>query len=210
MKKTTSVLLMLILSFCSVTAMAQTIAYPVETLVVDRSTRNQVANEYAMVTRDAIQRVWKTPLSYATDSALKGKVAITYEIARDGSLRSVELTRSSGVSEMDECLIKAIQSAAPFRRFPVGIQAKTVLIRANFVIAELPKVPLLTVDYGRNENKAPEGEVQAPTRKYLWGAPAGAALRKEPINEEPYEEPSVEETRTPEPPAIKFNWGKRQ
>lgn len=209
MKKVHLCSLLLILSVLCSSAFAQTIAFPVDTLVVDKSTRSKAANEYAMLTRDAIQRVWKTPLSYTTDSALKGKVAITYEIGRDGSLKSVELTRSSGVMEMDESLVRAIQSAAPFPRFPDGIIAKTVLIRANFVIAELPKAPLLTVDY---KNKEPEksGSVsQEPGKKYLWGAPAGAALRKEPINEEPYQEPSPEENSIPEPPATKYKWGAR-
>lgn len=194
--------------FCSV-CFAQTISYPLETLVVDKSTRSKVANDYAMSTRDAIQRVWKTPLSYSTDSALKGKVAITYEIMRDGSLKSVELTRSSGMSEMDESLVRAIKSAAPFPAFPKGITSTTVMIRANFVIAELPKVPLLTVDYRKSESNKAQGVEQKVEKKYLWGAPAGAALRKEPINEEPYEEPVVEETKIPEPPSTKYHWGAR-
>ncbi len=192
--------------FCS-SVFAQTMVYPVDTLVIDKSTRNRVANDYAMLTRDSIQRVWKTPLSYTTDSALKGKVGITYEIDRNGSLKSVELTRSSGVSEMDESLLRAIQTAAPFPVFPNGINAKSVMIRANFVIADLPKVPLLTVDYRTTEAELSGKVVAKPEKKYQWGAPAGAALRKEPIEEEPYTEPAVEDARIPDPPTTKYIWG---
>lgn len=209
MKKVSLCSLLLIVAILCSPALAQTIAFPTDTLIVDKSTRSKVANEYAMLTRDAIQRVWKTPLNYTTDSALKGRVAITYEIGRDGSLKSVELTRSSGVTEMDESLVRAIQSAAPFPQFPQEIRAKTVMIRANFVIAELPKLPLLTVDYRKGDSEKAESATQEPTKKYLWGAPAGAALRKEPINEELYQEPSPEESKIPEPPSTRYIWGAR-
>ncbi len=207
MKTACSGVLILVLGILCSGVFAQTTVYPVDTLVIDRATQNRVANEYAMLTRDEIQRVWKTPLNYTTESALKGKVAINYEIGRDGSLKSLELTRSSGITEMDESLLKAIQTAAPFPAFPAGINANAVVIRANFVIADLPRVPLLTVDYRVTESELSGRVVAEPSKKYLWGAPAGAALRKEPINEETYKEPVVEETRIPEAPTNKYIWG---
>ncbi|MDD3473123.1 MAG: TonB family protein [Syntrophaceae bacterium] len=207
MKKIHLVVVVLILGLFACPAFSQTVAYPLETLVVDRSTKNKAANEYAMMTRDAIQRVWKTPLNYNTDSALKGRVAITYQISRDGALNSVELTRSSGMKEMDESLVQAIRKAAPFPSFPQGIMAQNVVIRANFVVAEMPKVPLLTVDFKKGDSEESEAVAPVPAKKYLWGAPAGAALRKEPINEETYKEPAPEETKIPEPPSTKYKWG---
>lgn len=199
-------LILLLGIFCS-GVFAQTTVHPVDMLVIDKATQNKAANEYAMLTRDAIQRVWKTPLNYTTESTLKGKVAINYVIGRDGVLKSLELTRSSGITEMDESLLKAIQTAAPFPAFPDGINANTVVIRANFVIADLPRVPLLTVDYKTTEAELSGRVVAEPSKKYLWGAPAGTALRKEPINEEPYREPVVEETKIPEAPTNKYIWG---
>lgn len=111
------------------------------------------------------------------------------------------------MKEMDESLVQAIRKAAPFPSFPQGIMAQNVVIRANFVVAEMPKVPLLTVDFKKGDSEESEAVAPVPAKKYLWGAPAGAALRKEPINEETYKEPAPEETKIPEPPSTKYKWG---
>ena len=95
-------------------------------------------------------------------SALKGRVRINYTVKRSGALENLELIKGSGIAEMDRSLIKAIQTAQPFPPFPDDLEARKVLIRANFVVAETPSVPITTV--------------ASPAKKKLsWGRAAGAS-----------------------------------
>jgi TonB family protein len=172
-------------------------------IVVDRGTRNKTLNDYVLLTRDAIQTAWVTPLDLPVPSAVKGKVRINYTIANDGRLESVELIRGSGNEEMDRSLMHAIRLAAPFPRFPDDIGADRVTIRANFVVAETPAIPVTTVEYP-TDKKGPAGitEPGADEPKVLWGVPAESAHKGEPnVDREP---------PAPAPPAKKYRWGLQQ
>ena len=158
----------LVLAFSSFGLALDQTSPRIDTLVVDRTTRNAAINNYVMSTRDSIQNVWTTPVNINTSDPLKGKVAVNYEIASDGSLGALQLVRGSGNPEMDESLLKAIRAAAPFPRFPRELIARKIQVRANFIVADLPVVPVLKVEH------------QVETRKkYIWGVPAGTALRKD-------------------------------
>jgi len=170
-------------------------------IVVDRGTRNKILNDYVLLTRDSIQSAWVTPLDLAVASAVKGRIRINYTITNDGRLESVELIKGSGNAEMDRSLMQAIRSAAPFPRFPDEVGAGRVTIRANFVVAETPAVPVTTVEYPMDK-KGPSGitEPGADQPKVNWGVPAETAHKKEPNFEK---EPPV-----PAPPATKkYRWG---
>jgi TonB family protein len=178
--------------------------------VVDRSTRNKVLNDYALLTRDSIQRSWRTPLELNAPSAVKGRLRINYTIDKKGNLVSVKLVQGSGNPEMDVSLMNAIRAAAPFPFFPDEIQADNVLVRANFIVANTPAVAVTRVSHPVSSRE----KKSASSKKFHWGAAAGAAKS----NPKPKAEPNPAEM--PEeisggasgdiPPRFdskKYNWG---
>lgn len=169
-----------------------------EGLVVDRTTRDRTLNSYALLTRDLIQGAWKTPLELTATTALKGKVRVNYTIGRSGALESLELVRGSGNSEMDRTLLQAIRAASPFPRFPDEIAARSVTIRANFVVADLPTTPATRVEY-RPDESSDAAATDSGQKKFMWGVPAETAHKKEPN--------LAKETPIPAPPAKKYRWG---
>jgi TonB family protein len=186
-------------------------------LVVDRTTRSKMLNDYALLTRDAIQRVWKTPLDLEIASALKGRVRINYSIRNDGSLAQLQLVKGSGHVKMDRSLLKAIRSAAPFPRFPDEVNAGSILIRANFIVADLPTVPPTTVS--QPVAAAPANTSSAPAKpgkKYIWGVPAGTAERKKAAESVTAPDPVPDGIVVPQGkqvpprfPSKKYQWGTR-
>lgn len=180
-------------------------APPVSTneVVVDRSTRSKVLNDYALLTRDVIQRSWTTPLDLAVPDALKGKIRINYSIDRNGLLHAVELIKGSGNAEMDATLLQAIRAAAPFPPFPEEVVARTILIRANFIVADLPTMPVTQANLNVEKTEQPPAQASQPQRpdprQFIWGVPAGTA-HKNPA--------TVEDAAKPARPAVKkYQWG---
>ncbi len=195
MKKLTIIALALSLGlFTAVHALAQS-----GEIVVDRSTKDKLLKNYTLLTRDAIQKVWTMPALMDGPDAVKGRVSISYSIARDGSVRSVKLLKGSGNREMDRSLMDAIRSAAPFPAFPDEIEARSVLIRANFVVAELPTIPVILANHDIGDGPRPvETEPDRSPKKFIWGVPAGSSDMKAANSEDP-------ET-APVPPK-KYRWG---
>jgi TonB family protein len=164
-------------------------------VVIDQKTRNNVLSEYTLLTRDAIQQAWTTPVAYDAEKAVKGKTTVSYVITRDGKVERVKLIKGSGNAEMDHGLIKAIKRA-PFPAFPSELQADKVTIKANFVIADPPTLPVITANHelGRVSDQLSETSKQ---KRFIWGLPAGSA---ETASQEGVDDP-------PRPPAKKFKWG---
>ena len=172
-------------------------SFAADQVVIDRSTRNKLLNDYALLTRDAIQRHWATPVGLNGSSAVKGKIAVNYIIRENGSLEKLELVRGSGNQEMDRTLLAAIKTAAPFPHFPDSVEAKRILIRANFIVADVPTAPVITANHDVAKKTA---ATQEPvTKKYIWGQPAGASSVK------PEDQPSEDVPPRPEPK--KYKWG---
>jgi TonB family protein len=168
-------------------------------IVVDRSTRSKVLSDYTLLTRDLIQRAWTTPTELSVPGALKGRVSINYTVRSDGLLDSVELVRGSGNPDMDRTLLNAIRKAGPFPQFPDDIQARKLVIRANFIVADLPTLPVTQVEHEIEAKPIPEPTSESAQKKYIWGVPAGNAYRME----------SAPSTDVPVPPmpSKKFRWG---
>ena len=207
MKKVVVLVSALVLGFTSLGFAIDRTSLSFNTIVVDKTTKNVVLNNYVMSTRDSIQKVWTTPLNIQTSDALKGKVAVMYEVARDGSLSSLQLLRSSGNPDMDRSLLNAIRSAAPFAAFPQKLNANRLLIKANFIVADLPVVPVLRVEHRITTQDTSAPQQLEPHKKYIWGIPAGTALRKDlsiPRNEIQQEKP---QTAVAFPHSMKFEWG---
>lgn len=204
MKRIFALSLMLVfVSVFSATGSEGTVSSPGDQVVVDRSTRNKALNDYTLLTRDAIQRAWNFPLDLEVPGAVKGRISISYSINRRGGLESVKLVRSSGNQAMDLSLMQAIRSASPFPSFPDEIGAKCVLIRANFVVADLPTVTVTTVEHQKNAESSDGSAVSpVPVKKYNWGVSAGTAHKME---------QNIEKmTPSGAPPARKYRWGLQQ
>jgi TonB family protein len=169
-------------------------------LVVDRTTRSKPLNDYTMLTRDSIQRAWKTPLDLNVPGALKGRISINYSIRRSGALEGVHLVRGSGNPELDRSLLAAIRKAAPFPSFPDELSAQSVLIKAQFIVADLPTETVTSVDLPVESRKVLPAD-QAPDaqeKKVMWGTPAGTSD----VNA-----PDTSDEIPPRPELKKYQWG---
>jgi hypothetical protein len=74
------------------------------------------------------------------------------------------------------------------------------MIKAKFVIADVPAVPVTTVDLKTDKSgeEAPAASPETAGKKFIWGTPAGSADVKTdtPDNEIP-----------PRPEPRKYQWG---
>jgi protein TonB len=52
---------------------------------------------------------------------LYGSVRLTFAVHRSGALQAVEIDRTSGHAVLDDALVRAIRSSAPFAPFPAGM-----------------------------------------------------------------------------------------
>jgi len=85
---------------------------------------------YFSKVKGQIQMVWKYP-ELARREGVKGVLTLKFSINHDGSLKGVNLLRSSGSSLLDRAAIKAIRDAVPF--FPLPDNLGEVLdVVANF------------------------------------------------------------------------------
>lgn len=168
MKHITAATLILLMGTILIGAPPATEAGMTDLVVVDRTTRSKVLTDYTLLTRDAIQKAWKSPLDLKVPDALKGRVRINYTVLRSGALEAAEIIKGSGIPEMDHSLLNAIRTAQPFPPFPDDLRAKKILIRANFVVADLPAVPVTTVS-GPAKNQrgwdSTAGTSRQPARK---------------------------------------------
>ncbi len=202
-------------------------------IVVDRTMRSKVVNDYVLLTRDAIQRAWKTPLDLAADGSVKGRIRVNYIVTRTGGLEGVELIQGSGNADMDRGLLNAIRVAQPFPPFPDEIRASRILVRANFIVAELP-----TADVTRVSQPMPQGDQpkimrpnlhqpvidrsqmgsrdpQSPAAQkpkiqdpnLMWGRPAGTSKPQDDKAEPQGKQPPA--LPTPEPDQEQLRWGRQ-
>lgn len=170
----------------------------VDQIVVDKSTRNKALNDYTLLTRDCIQRAWTTPVDLSVPGALKGKVSVNYVVKRSGAVDKIELVRGSGNPEMDRALLVAIRNAAPFPPFPEGVDAKRIMIRANFVVADLPTMPIITATHDLPKDKSETESSRDADKKYIWGAPAGSSTANT---------DEIQDATPPAPPQKRYRWG---
>jgi TonB family protein len=105
-------------------------------------------------------------------------VRINLGIRKNGSLDKVELVRGSGNSVMDESLVLAIRKAAPFPKFPDDVTAEKLLIRANFIVADVPSGPITVVSRPVETIPASASASAESDKKLMWGQAAGHASVK--------------------------------
>jgi len=198
-KKSIIAAIVLVSALTLIATASDNIAGIADQVTVDRSTRNKALNDYTLLTRDTIQRAWTTPTALNTPAALKGRLSVNYVITRSGALHSLELVRGSGNADMDSTLLQAIRSAAPFPPFPDEITARTLLIRANFIVADMPTIPVTTVGHEIQKGKSSsDATAEKDSKKFIWGSPAGTAAENR--------LPSDKDTPSA-PVQKKYHWG---
>lgn len=207
MKKITIAATVLLIGVIFAGAATTTEADTRDLVVVDRSTRSKVLTDYTLLTRDAIQKAWKTPLDLRVPRALKGRIRINYTLTRSGAVDKLELIKGSGIPQMDKSLLAAIKSAQPFPPFPDNLDARKILIRANFVVAEIPSVPITTVTSPVKRKKLSWGRVAgtaAETAKPRTHSPV-TSLDMVKISDKPVDANTV---AAPKTDPKKFVWGR--
>lgn len=61
-----------------------------------------------------------------------GQLALEFIVKKDGTLRLIELTRSSGIGILDRYSLNTVRLAAPFPPIPDRLGVDTVFISASF------------------------------------------------------------------------------
>lgn len=72
--------------------------------------------------RQKVERIGNLNYPEAARGKLYGSLVLTLTVRNDGSLSSVELTRSSGYKELDEAARRIVKMAAPYAAFPDSIR----------------------------------------------------------------------------------------
>jgi periplasmic protein TonB len=81
--------------------------------------------------KQQIEEKWVYP-SEAVQEGVSGKGVVLFEVRKDGSVRTVEIVRSSGVRILDSYIENAIRLAAPFPPFPAFIEEDVLPLHINF------------------------------------------------------------------------------
>ena len=99
-----------------------------ETISLD--TREFKYLSYFSKLKDKIRMVWEYPKS-ARMAGLEGRLLVRFVINDDGSLRYVEVMRSSGIPVLDDAALRAVRKAAPFPPVPEDL-GRSLNIVATF------------------------------------------------------------------------------
>ncbi|MCF8024985.1 MAG: energy transducer TonB [Desulfobacteraceae bacterium] len=102
---------------------------PVEKQLGEDPGRQEQKADYFKRVRAAIEKKKQYP-AFARRRQLEGKVAISFDIAGDGSISHISVIKSSGFSMLDEAALSAVRGAAPFdppseedfNRFPLELE----------------------------------------------------------------------------------------
>lgn len=88
---------------------------------------------YEQLLRERVARNWK---SQDLDARLRNKVAVTFEIARDGSIRNVRVSQSSGNFALDQSAQRAILMSNPLPALPREFERNSALIEFWFSLQQ--------------------------------------------------------------------------
>lgn len=101
---------------------------------ISLETRSSEYAPYLAEVKRRIVRLWYYP-PYARNIGLTGELVLVFSITRDGNLAKVRITKSSGVSILDEAAVKAVKAGAPYARFPAKFTLRKLNIIASFAYA---------------------------------------------------------------------------
>jgi TonB family protein len=70
---------------------------------------------YEQLLRDTVARKWR---SQELDASIRSRVAVTFDILRDGAIRNARVTSPSGNFALDQSALRAILASNPLRPLP--------------------------------------------------------------------------------------------
>jgi protein TonB len=88
---------------------------------------------YEALLRDRVARNWS---SQDLDARIRNRVAVTFEIARNGSIRNVRVTQSSGNFAMDQSAQRAIMQSNPLPELPREFERDSATIEFWFSLQQ--------------------------------------------------------------------------
>jgi TonB family protein len=88
---------------------------------------------YEALLRERVARNWN---SQELDARIRNRVAVTFEIARNGSIRNVRVTQSSGNFAMDQSAQRAILQSNPLPELPREFERDTATIEFWFSLQQ--------------------------------------------------------------------------
>jgi len=100
----------------------------------DTISLNTKDKRYASYTSQIEKKImdhWKYPAE-ALVSLMQGRLIVLFSLASDGKMIYINITEGSGYDILDQEVLRAINSAAPFPPFPESITVKRLNINATF------------------------------------------------------------------------------
>lgn len=99
--------------------------------IIDMNTREYRFIGYFTGLRKSIELVWVYP-SDAAHRGIHGHVIVKFIILPDGKLSKVQIVESSGYKILDNAIVDAIRTAAPYAPLPAGFKKDRLVIRGSF------------------------------------------------------------------------------
>jgi len=100
-----------------------------DTISLDTKDKRYIT--YARLIKEEIMFHWGYPPE-AKAYLIEGNLTVLFSLARNGNMNQIRITRASGHEILDEEVIRAISSAAPFPSFPESITVERLNIKAAF------------------------------------------------------------------------------
>jgi TonB family protein len=88
---------------------------------------------YEQLLRDTVARNWR---SQELDSNIRNKVAVTFDIMRDGAIRNVRVTSPSGNFALDQSAQRAILLSNPLRPLPREFERDVATVEFWFALQQ--------------------------------------------------------------------------
>ena len=88
---------------------------------------------YEQLLRDTVARNWR---SQELDSSIRNRVAVTFDIMRDGTIRNIRVTTPSGNFALDQSAQRAILMSNPLRPLPREFERDVATIEFWFALQQ--------------------------------------------------------------------------
>lgn len=88
---------------------------------------------YEQLLRDTVARNWR---SQELDASIRNKVAVTFDILRDGTIRNIRVTTPSGNFALDQSAQRAILMSNPLRPLPREFERDAATIEFWFALQQ--------------------------------------------------------------------------
>jgi len=98
---------------------------------ISLDTKDKRYASYVSLIKKEILTCWRYPVD-ALANLIEGNLTVIFSLISDGKMTSISITKASGYEILDQEVIRAINSAAPFPPFPESITVKRLNIKASF------------------------------------------------------------------------------